>query len=382
MDNNGYKVIIVHYGDVILYPPVITLIQCLLNKGVKVTLISSNSNSLSTSIRTNSLFHTIDIKFVKGRTIVSRLKRRLLIGKLYRDCLKNEVGDNSIVWTTTDLTVRILNKSLLNQKKHVMQMMEMVEWMPLFDGAKILRFDIREYAQHAWKTVVPEINRAYITKAKWNLKKLPYVLPNKPYTLEYGSLSEKTKNAIELIKAEKKKIILYLGIIGFDRDLTNYAKAIKLLGDNYCLYIIGSVGDQVKNQFNEFLNNYSCVKYLGYFPAPQHLAFLKYVHIGLLPYTTSFSIGNANPLNALYCAPNKIFEYAGFGIPMVGSDLMGLRVPFERYNIGCCCDNEDYEDIKRAIIEVDNRFDEMSGNCTKFYESVNVEDIVSRIISD
>ena len=30
-------------------------------------------------------------------------------------------------------------------------------------------------------------------------------------------------------------------------------------------------------------------------------------------------------LNALYCAPNKIYEYAGCNIPMIGTDVLGLK---------------------------------------------------------
>lgn len=77
--------------------------------------------------------------------------------------------------------------------------------------------------------------------------------------------------------------------------------------------------------------------------------------------------------NALYCAPNKIWEYAGLGVPMVGSDVLGLKLPFEKWNIGRCCDLNDEGSIIRAFEKVDKSYDKMRNSCYRFYSSIDLE---------
>ena len=67
---------------------------------------------------------------------------------------------------------------------------------------------------------------------------------------------------------------------------------------------------------------------------------------------------------------------------MVGSDVLGLKLPFEQWNIGRCCDLNDETAIIKAIEEVDRNHDEMSKNCYRFYDSVSLEKIVSEILED
>ena len=130
------------------------------------------------------------------------------------------------------------------------------------------------------------------------------------------------------------------------------------------------------------LENYPSAHYLGFYPAPMHLAFLKYAHIGLLPYYVNPTKSYSYQLNALYCAPNKIFEYAGFGIPMIGTDVLGLREPFERYDIGICCQNFNADEICAGIKNIENRYSAMSENCRKFYNSVDFDKIVNEILRE
>ena len=149
----------------------------------------------------------------------------------------------------------------------------------------------------------------------------------------------------------------------------------------YVLYIVGKTySEEGRNLLDKLQKKYDVI-YLGGFNPPKHLAFVKYAHIGLLPYSPLKSEVTSE-LNALYCAPNKIWEYAGFGVPMVGSDVLGLKLPFEQWDIGRCCDLNDEASIVKAIEEVDRNHDAMSKNCYKFYDSVDLEKIVSEILED
>ena len=63
----------------------------------------------------------------------------------------------------------------------------------------------------------------------------------------------------------------------------------------------------------------------------------------LLSYTSSASIGVCltidNCLNHKYSLPNKFFEYAMAGLPMLVSDLPEMRKLVEKYNCGVICES-------------------------------------------
>lgn len=155
-----------------------------------------------------------------------------------------------------------------------------------------------------------------------------------------------------------------------------------MMGDDYVLYTLGKVLDGQQDAFSSFLKSHSQVKYLGFFNPPTHLHFLRYARIGLLPYITNFESKVISPLNVLYCAPNKIYEYAGFGVPMVGTDVLGLRDPFERYNIGVCCKDLNPKSIYEKLLYVDKHHDQMVSGCKTFFEDADLDAIVAEILDD
>lgn len=373
------KIIVVHYGNLMLYPPVISLLENLLNNNFNVILISGNTEKLPKIIREHTKIKIINIDLIESNNIFMRLKRRIAIGLHYRRKLAEFTKKDDIVWTTTDSTVRVLNKVLLKYK-HIMQLMELDEYYPLFDSAKFLKFDLSKYSRMAWKTVVPEINRAYIQKVKWRLVNVPSVLPNKPYYLDPGDITSDVQKGITIIEKEKRKIIMYMGVIGTDRNLLPFIDAIEELGGDYCFYILGSISD--RDSFNYLIKEHRQVRYLGFFNPPGHLHFLKYAYIGVLPYETNISCTYISPLNVLYCAPNKIYEYAGYGIPMIGTDVLGLKIPFEKYNMGVCCSDLKKETIIRNIRYIEENHSKMRKKCFDFYRDTDLNSIVQSIILD
>lgn len=371
------------YENVMLYPPTINLIECLLNNEYKVHLVAEGVADLPAVIIKNERFSYTEIKAVKNSNIFLRLKKRQIKTKGYRDALKDTL-DGDIVWTVNPSVVRTLGKNLLSySNRHVMQLMELTDKYPLFRGAKILKFNIKYYAQNAWKVVVPEENRAYIQKVGWNLENLPYVLPNKPYYLKSGEIKDDMIPVIEEMKKEKRKKIIYLGVISADRDLQSFAEAIERVKEDYCLYLFGKFRGDGVEEFKKLCNSYSSLKYMGFFNPPKHLEFLKYADIALVPYKPGEIEGNGfTILNALYCAPNKIYEYAGCSIPMIGTDVLGLKEPFEKYNIGVCCKNLKPETIIESIKYVDANHDQMVINAKAFYDSVDLDYIVNSIVNE
>lgn len=376
------KVVIVEGYNVADYPPIINLIENLINHEHMVVLISCGCDLLPDKLLECQRLRCVQLlpyfKSGEGTSFLKRIKNRIFLKIKLPTVVKTEMQDADVLWTTSFLTIRMLGRDILKYK-NVMQLMELIQ--KGYRYRKIFRYPIENLARKSWKVVVPEENRAYIEKTWWHLKRLPYVLPNKPYNLDPGSPSEDMLSVLEKMKKEKRRILLYLGVVGNDRELIPFVNALNVSGENYCIYIVGRIdGADEEKKINQLLKM-DKVEYLGFFSPPKHLLFLQYAFAGLLPYKP-MEEGSNSALNALYCAPNKIFEYAGYGVPMIGSDVLGLKYPFEKYNIGKCCKIEDINSIVNAIKYVEKNHSEMSKNCKTFYDSVDLDAIVEKILSD
>ncbi len=366
------KILIIHSNDICNYPPVKSLVENLENNGHEITIITRDSNNILEKFKDVKVFKLLPHGKTKLENFTNYLRNRKLIRKYYNLSAK----ENDVVWTTTTETVREVGHNLLSCNHHVMQMMELIEYEPYFPFVSIIKFNIKRYAQHAWKVVVPEKNRAYIQKAWWNLPRTPYVLPNKPYSIRIDKIPKELIPYIKKMKEETKKIILYQGVFLPDRNLDAVAKAISYLSDRYVLYIMGKENEYQK----QLCEKYPFIVCVPFIPSPYHLAITKEAYIGLLPYVPK-KVANSSILNALYCAPNKIYEYAACGLPMIGSDVLGLKEPFEKYNIGCCCDELDCSQITNALQTIETHYDEMSLNCKRYFNSIDLDNIVNSILS-
>lgn len=370
------KITIVHVGDFLGYPPVISLIENLLNKKIYVSVIStSDFNKIPNSIKKDNNFEFIYVPYHTKGGFFSKLQRYFIDRTILRKKVEIAMKDSDILWTTTDVAIKILGDRLLKYK-HVMQLMELVQRKPLFLKSRYFDFPIAKYAKLAHKVVVPDMDRAYIQQAWWGLIEVPTVLPNKPYSISIDNFAPETIKALHIIRNEKRKILFYAGYINSERNILDFANAIKDKHD-FCLYIIGQA-DNSDNSLNELLKNEKVV-YLGNHQAPSHLEFFKFAHIGLTPYRPVKS--SIHPeINALYCAPNKIYEYSAFGVPMIGTNVLGLLRPFEQYGIGKCAKDMTTSEISKCIEYIDSHYDEMRQNCFDFFAKDDLDKIVKEIL--
>ena len=366
------KILVIHSNDISNYPPVKSLIENLNNNSHDITVIARDENGILNEINPN--IHQFLLNSYTGdskKDSIIYLKNKILIKKYSKELIKS----SDIVWTTTSETVREVGNELLNCDHHVMQMMELIQYEPLIPFQNILKFNIKKYAKHAWKVVVPEINRAYIQKVWWQLEKLPIVLPNKPYSLPCGDMPEELVPYVNAIKNDKKTKVLYQGVFFADRNLEQVAQAIEKNSDKYSLYIMGH-----KNEYCDSLcKRHPIIQYIPFTRPPYHMLITQEADIGLLPYVPQ-KVYNTSVLNALYCAPNKIFEYAACKLPMVGSDVLGLKYPFEKYNIGVCCNDKDVNELIDAFNYINNNLTTMKENCMNFYNSIDLDEIVQSIL--
>ncbi len=368
MNNNS--VLIVNFDELHRLPPVINLIDVLIRNNIPTKVITFDSANIHKRYLFGVKFYILEKNNNLAVDFITRKKRlRKLIQKL--------MGEKTIIWTTTDRTVREVG-SMLFQYKHVMQLMELVEDYPLFPGQNILKTHLSRYAKKAHKVVVPEYNRAHILQTWWQLSDTPTILPNKPASITFDSnIPSVAKEFIEK-KREGKKIVLYQGIIRKERPLLQFAEAIETLKNEYCFCVMGEDKD---DEIKKMKENYSCVIHIPFITPPNHLSVTAASDIGILVYVPDANNKHSSLLNALYCAPNKIYEYAGAGLPMLGNDIPGLKGPFEQFGIGEICNLKSASDIRDKIVQISENRLWYKERCEKFYKDTNLDEIVNTIIS-
>ena len=113
--------------------------------------------------------------------------------------------------------------------------------------------------------------------------------------------------------------------------------------------------------------------FAGYVPAPQHLRYTQHCNVGIASYDTS-------SLNNVFCAPNKVYEYARYGIPMLCSENISLEETVGRFGAGLCLEFSDEMEIVKAIHEIIDNYSDYQNKAKSFYESVNIKEMIKEVI--
>lgn len=225
---------------------------------------------------------------------------------------------------------------------------------------------IRPVLQNAQEVLVPEYNRACILRVWLNLLQTPTVVPNKPFV---HPRKRYLPNLYQK-QLEGKKILLYQGYINRSRNLDKVCEAMKDMPD-YCIVLMGK-GDE--SYIKEIKKNYPQITHIPFIDPPAHLLVTSWARIAIVKY-------DFVALNAIFCAPNKTWEYTGFGIPVLCHDIPGLRYTIGGYEAGMCTDMDDVEAIKKAIIKIDANYNYYSRNAEQYYDSFDLKSKLNEIVN-
>lgn len=365
------------------YPPEISVINALSDiEDVRLYVCSLQPSQYLHSLSKQLGFSILNVKgkILAGKNygkqgIAKKLfwirKNRELLWK----AIKSVYQEGDLIWVHTLGTLRLLGPELLD-KRYVVHLMELVRESRYYYKLPYPRYDLKKYFQSAYKVVECEYNRAHITKAWFDLAELPVILPNKLYLSKDVELDGYKNSKVEeqLKNLEGKKIILFQGGLGPERPIDKFIEAVGNLGHEYAMVVM--TGNEYT--YNVHPDNLVLIDFI---PAPYHLMVTKQAYIGLLCYQPSSSGYSQNDaLNSIYCAPNKIFEYSKFGLPMIGNDIPGLRETISYNQFGVCVEHMEVKDITKAILQVEENYKDYSYNSTKYYNSVNIPEIVKEII--
>ena len=370
-------VTLLHIGNIKLCPPALSAANFLALQGYHVTVITTKDHSYDEY--RNVFSDNIDIRLLDFSDplrnpfipkVANMLHARKVIWQLIDELYRAE---SSLIWVSSLVSLKYLGTSI-TARNYVLHVMELSERIQYTNRLRFPEMDAEKIGNAALAVIVPERTRAHITQAWWNLKSLPLVLPNKPMETGINERNQQVSDptaARILASLKGKKIVLYQGIVHKERPLKPYLEAVELLNGRFAFVTMGST-DPLSDQES------SLHAHIPYIAAPKHLEVTSNAHIGVLSYFP-FK-GHISVLNPLFCAPNKTFEYAKFGIPMLANDNPNLNSTFEKWGCGKTIGQFDGETIARAIKEIDEHYDEMSDASRTYYESVNMPELVAEIM--
>lgn len=359
------------------FPPVVSVLNILSEmKEIELIICSIEPSEYLLSFCKAYNIKLIDVgsKRLDGHTINNLIQKAYYIKRTrYRlwKTINSFYEEGDIIWIHSIAALKLLGKELL-KKIYILQLLELVKTVKIYYKIPYFHIDFERYLKCAYRVIECEYNRAHITKAWFGLEALPIILPNKLYQRQEINFDEYHNEKVDILlnSLKGKKIILYQGILGPERPLDKFVQAVSQLDESYALVIM--TGDTLAGNI-ESNNLYMC----DYIPAPYHLKVTREAYIGILSYQSAKNgYAQNDVLNSIYCAPNKIYEYSKFGLPMIGNDVPGLKTAIEGNYMGICVSELSAEKIKRAIDIIEKNYDEMRKNAFRFYNSIDISKIV------
>lgn len=368
------KVIYIVKTDLHYYPPCMMQIRYFKKCGVNVEVWFASSNESALTILNKEHIPYVCLgESPRVNSKVGKLKNWMEFRenvKKQLDTLASDEREHTLLWIGTAESAIPLY-GILQHYHYNLTMLE------LLDGKnqRFKRTTFGRLAKKAEAVVACEVTRAYLMRYWFGLKQLPYVMPNKPYELGAKKNAEpscdKTRSAIETVQG--KKFIIFQGIYQKVEYMKELAKALAEMNTDYYIVLMGF--DLYKtNAYEELKKIYDRVIEIPSLPAPLHLEVTSHATIGLVFYD-DFS------LNQAFCAPNKIYEYSGFGIPMIANKIPGLENTVGKFSAGKCVEFKK-DQLIDAIREIDNSYEQYSVNALELYDAVDNEATIRKIIMD
>ena len=348
------KIFYVVYNYLDKYPPCLSQIRMLKKLNYDIEVIYGNCAASTLDILKKEKIKCTNIKYdsESKSNLFKRINSILKFRKELNRYLK-KYKNNSLFWFGNAESA-IVMKGKLKKICYIISLLELYDDYDKFRGRLL-----HGLVENALYITVCEETRSYLTQHWYKLDYLPIVFPNKSFEQirekRIKPTSSLTKKIIDQVKDDN--IIIYQGIIFRNCELMETAKALNELNKNYKLVLMGMDKDNVYKELKEI---YSNTVFFDYVPSPLHLEITSYARIGILFY-------NPTSLNNVYCAPNKIYEYSGFGIPMIGNSIPGLNNTIGVNGAGIC-EKLNKEKIKDAINEIEKNYKTYSENATRFFE--------------
>lgn len=356
------KILFVFERNLSSLPPMLSVIDSLINDYEITFIVRDHEESIENLYKSKNIsflaYHKDFRSNARFFRAISRLKRYHFFRKHVPTLIKKQKYD--LVWIATAEAAVLLEKPI-EGVKYFFSIYELYDIVP-----ELLK-KIKPIAQRATSVIVPEINRAFMLRFWLDLDQTPMVIPNKPLSIP----EPEAELPIELEQTVGKKIILYQGHITRARKLDALCEAISDMPE----YILVLMGNNHENYASELSEKHSNILLIPFLAPPSHLKITSKAHIGVVTY-------DFTDLNGVYCAPNKIWEYSGYGVPMLANIIPGLIYTVGNSSAGFCVEMSDRKKIVEALKDIENNYESFSVASKKMYNSVDVKKLITSLVDE
>jgi glycosyltransferase involved in cell wall biosynthesis len=197
--------------------------------------------------------------------------------------------------------------------------------------------------------------RGEIMRAHYGLQSKPVIIRNiSKLPLTDSQLDPELQKKCNEFFLKKGTTVVYAGALVANRKLDELISTVSQLGQGFKLLFVGGGSD--KERLQDLTKNYPLLTccFLGNVPYVHLSKVLKRCDIGYLFYPTDI-------FNNIYCASNKVYEYASINLPIVANKNPTLEEIFNKWEIGICT-----SDLQIAIKTIITNMDKYKSNCIIF----------------
>jgi len=218
--------------------------------------------------------------------------------------------------------------------------------------------------------------RASLMAKHYGLRQIPTVMRNIPESNPIHVTTEVTLRQWPALsrRAPNEVLLLYQGDLSPSRGIDRFVLALGYLGPEFRMLVVGGGPDEEH------------LRAIGRpFIRDGRLVTLGRVEHRLLPLIAAMAdVGIVtypfDGLNNIYCASNKIFEYAQSGLPVVSTNQPPLRHVIQTYGIGRLVGKSDSpEQLASVIRDVAKNKPEYTKALPRLLEDYNSEDESERV---
>ena len=334
------KIVIIFLGDFNYDARCINMINSLIKENYSVTFIGVHKKNIKTTKFKNVNFH--GIKLITGgifKYVEFYLKTRRYLHNKHFDVAIS--ADLYSLASSCSLT----NTKIIYDCREIYTELAAIEYKPLY---KKITFRYENYFLGFVQNIITTANSDEIL-LKERYGNHSHLVWNQIYN--YPMNLSKNINKIDLKNKFNVNLdhtlIIYQGVIQKYRGVGKLIELIKSSSDITAIIL----GDgESKNMYVRQAKKYNIldrVKFVGKVP-----------YLDLLEYTAACDIGwlviRGRGVSNQLALPNKLFEYALMGLPIISSSLKNMRDIVNKYNLGFIVNEDDINDQLKAIEKIND----------------------------
>jgi glycosyltransferase involved in cell wall biosynthesis len=309
-----------------------------------------------------------DSQAYNSKSFAQKILRYLYFIKFVRDLsIRLEKESQPACLYTIDIfaywMALLIKKKLGGQKVVVVyHQFEIIESTTLSKLDAYFLKRIRKHSQLTDLVVAPEQNRLNILKETFHISENTkvYTFPNSNNIV--AGVNKK------IVREQAKIVIGHIGAVGIDHFVKEFFEALYLLPrERFKLLMVGNIIPAVRDLVESYQGKFD-IELISEVPHARLDEIYKQIDIGVILY-------KAVNINFEYCAPNKLYEYWAYGIPVVGHTLPGLLPLFTSQHWGKLVNMENSKGFAEGLLDLSSKLGKELSNelVTLFQQHHNLD---------